>query len=384
MTPIIFHNPNCGTSRNTLAIMQASGEQPNIIEYLKTPPTREYLLELLTLMQCSPRDVLRQNGTPYDALNLDNPKLSDKQLIDAMMAHPILINRPIVLTSNGAALCRPSERVFALLTHPISQFTKEDGDIIYNPNHDTLSNTQQDADVPNIDLPNIDLSQLQPIDIDALISAADSHQPPKILVLYGSLRERSFSRLASEEASRLLRWYGCEVRTFNPTGLPLPDSTDVSHPKVQELRKLAAWSDGMLWVSPERHGSITSIMKAQIDWIPLSLGGVRPTQGKTLAIMQVSGGSQSFNTVNQLRILGRWMRMITIPNQSSIPKAFLEFDDNNRMLNSSLYQRVVDVCEELVKFTWLTRGRSEYLTNRYSERVESHDEVSKRVNQKSL
>ena len=174
------------------------------------------------------------------------------------------------------------------------------------------------------------------------------------------------------------------MRTFDPSGLPLPDSTDADHPKVQELRELAAWSEGMLWVSPERRGSITSIMKAQIDWIPLSLGGVRPTQGKTLAVMQVSGGSQSFNTVNQLRILGRWMRMIAIPNQSSVPKAYLEFDDNNRMLNSSLYQRMVDVCEELVKFTWLTRGRSAYLTNRYSERVETSEEVSQRVNQKSL
>ena len=234
------------------------------------------------------------------------------------------------------------------------------------------------------DLPNIDASQLQPIDIESLIAPNDPRHPPKILVLYGSLRERSFSRLASEEASRLLRWYGCEVRIFNPSGLPLPDDADSDHLKVQELRELAQWSEGMLWVSPERHGSITSIMKAQIDWIPLALGGVRPTQGKTLAVMQVSGGSQSFNTVNQLRILGRWMRMITIPNQSSIPKAFLEFNDDNRMDKSPLYLRLVDVCEELVKFTWLTRGRSAYLTDRYSERVESAEAVSQRVNQKSL
>ncbi|WP_367110500.1 arsenical resistance protein ArsH [uncultured Psychrobacter sp.] len=234
------------------------------------------------------------------------------------------------------------------------------------------------------DLPNIDASQLQPIDIESLIAPNDSRHPPKILVLYGSLRERSFSRLAAEEASRLLRWYGCEVRMFNPSGLPLPDDADIDHPKVQELRELAQWSEGMLWVSPERHGSMTSIMKAQIDWIPLALGGVRPTQGKTLAVMQVSGGSQSFNTVNQLRILGRWMRMITIPNQSSIPKAFLEFNDDNRMDKSPLYLRLVDVCEELVKFTWLTRGRSAYLTDRYSERVESAEAVSQRVNQKSL
>ncbi len=313
------------------------------------------------------------------ALGLDDAELSDDQLIDAMMAHPILINRPIVVTSKGAALCRPSERVFELLDNPVRYFTKEDGEAIYSAKEDAL----QDY-IDQHELPNIKAAELQPIDIDALISATDPRHPPKILVLYGSLRQRSFSKLASEEASRILRWYGCEVRTFDPTGLPLPDSTDADHPKVQELRELAAWSEGMLWVSPERHGSITSIMKAQIDWIPLSLGGVRPTQGKTLAIMQVSGGSQSFNTVNQLRILGRWMRMITMPNQSSIPKAFLEFDDNDRMLSSSLYQRVVDVCEELVKFTWLTRGRSAYLTDRYSERVESAEALSQRVNQKSI
>ena len=377
MTPIIFHNPNCGTSRNTLAIMTASGESPNVIEYLKTPPTREYLIELLALMDISARELLRQKETV--ALGLDNAGLSDEQLVDAMIAHPILINRPIVVTDKGAGLCRPSERVFELLDNPVSHFTKEDGEVLYSAKGDAL----QDS-INRHELPNIEVAELQPIDIDALISVNDPRHAPKILVLYGSLRERSFSKLASEEASRILRWYGCEVRTFDPTGLPLPDSTDADHPKVQELRELAAWSDGMLWVSPERHGSITSIMKAQIDWIPLSLGGVRPTQGKTLAIMQVSGGSQSFNTVNQLRILGRWMRMITIPNQSSIPKAFLEFNDNNRMLNSPLYQRVVDVCEELVKFTWLTRGRSAYLTDRYSERVESAEELSQRVNQKSI
>ena len=377
MTPIIFHNPNCGTSRNTLAIMTASGKSPNVIEYLKTPPTREYLIELLALMDISARELLRQKETV--ALGLDNAGLSDEQLVDAMIAHPILINRPIVVTDKGAGLCRPSERVFELLDNPVSHFTKEDGEVLYSAKGDAL----QDS-INRHELPNIEVAELQPIDIDALISVNDPRHAPKILVLYGSLRERSFSKLASEEASRILRWYGCEVRTFDPTGLPLPDSTDADHPKVQELRELAAWSDGMLWVSPERHGSITSIMKAQIDWIPLSLGGVRPTQGKTLAIMQVSGGSQSFNTVNQLRILGRWMRMITIPNQSSIPKAFLEFNDNNRMLNSPLYQRVVDVCEELVKFTWLTRGRSAYLTDRYSERVESAEELSQRVNQKSI
>ncbi len=379
MTPIIFHNPNCGTSRNTLAIMQASGETPNIIEYLKTPPTREYLVELLDLMNLSPRALLRQKEMA--ALELYESALSDEQLLDAMIAHPILINRPIVVTDKGAALCRPSERVFDLLTHPVSRFIKEDGEVLQYLGSNATSHIPE----PFIDLtelPNIYSEHLRPIDIESLIGANDPRHAPKILVLYGSLRERSFSKLAAEEASRILRWYGCEVRTFNPSGLPLPDDADVNHPKVQELRELAAWSEGMLWVSPERHGSITSIMKAQIDWIPLSLGGVRPTQGKTLAIMQVSGGSQSFNTVNQLRILGRWMRMITIPNQSSIPKAFLEFNDDNRMKLSPLYQRMVDVCEELVKFTWLTRGRADYLTDRYSERVESCEQVSQRVNQK--
>lgn len=234
------------------------------------------------------------------------------------------------------------------------------------------------------DLPNLNPEKLQPIDVESLTRPDDPKHPPKILVLYGSLRERSFSRFVSEEAMRLLRWYGCEVRTFNPSGLPLPDDAEMDHCKVKELRALAEWSDGMLWVSPERHGAMTSIMKAQIDWIPLSLGGVRPTQGKTLAVMQVSGGSQSFNTVNQLRVLGRWMRMITIPNQSSVPKAFAEFDDNGRMKPSPLYMRIIDVCEELVKFTWLTRGRSSYLTDRYSERVESAEDVSKRVNQSTI
>ena len=230
-------------------------------------------------------------------------------------------------------------------------------------------------------LPNIDPDKLRPIDVDLLAGPDAPRHPPRILVLYGSLCERSFSRLASEEAMRLLHWYGCEVRTFKPSGLPLPDDADSGHPKVQELRDLAQWSEGMLWVSPERHGAMTGIMKTQIDWIPLSLGGIRPTQGKTLAVMEVSGGSQSFNAVNQMRILGRWMRMITIPNQSSVPKAFTEFDEAGRMKPSPLYMRIVDVCEELVKFTWLTRGRSAYLTDRYSERVESAEELSRRVNQ---
>jgi arsenical resistance protein ArsH len=215
------------------------------------------------------------------------------------------------------------------------------------------------------------------------LGAADSH-PPRILLLYGSLRERSFSRLAVEEAARLLEAMGAETRIFDPRGLPLPDAEPADHPKVAELRDLAQWSEGMVWCSPERHGAMTGIMKAQIDWIPLALGGVRPTQGKTLAVMQVCGGSQSFNAVNQLRVLGRWMRMVTIPNQSSVPKAFLEFDDHDRMKPSPFYDRIVDVMEELMKFTLLVRDRSDYLTDRYSERKESAAEVSARVNQRAM
>lgn len=235
-----------------------------------------------------------------------------------------------------------------------------------------------------MDLPNIAPDMLRPIDIAALAGPGAPAHAPRILVLYGSIRERSYSRLASEEAARLLRWFGCEVRSFDPRGLPLPDGAEPDHPKVKELRDLAAWSEGMVWVSPERHGAMTGILKAQIDWIPLSEGARRPTQGKTLALIQVSGGSQSFNAVNQMRVLGRWMRMITIPNQSSVPKAFLEFDEAGRMKPSALYDRIVDVCEELVKFTVMTRGRSAYLTDRYSERVESAEALMKRVNQASI
>ncbi|VTU31493.1 FMN-dependent NADPH-azoreductase [Variovorax sp. PBL-H6] len=211
-----------------------------------------------------------------------------------------------------------------------------------------------------------------------------SQHKPRFLMLYGSLRERSYSRLVTFEATRLLEAMGGEARIFDPAGLPLPDSAPDSHPKVQELRELAQWAEGMVWTSPERHGAMTGIMKAQIDWIPLALGAVRPTQGKTLAVMQVSGGSQSFNAVNQMRVLGRWMRMITIPNQSSVAKAFLEFDEAGRMKPSSYYDRIVDVVEELFKFTLLTRDVSSYLVDRYSERKESAAELSKRVNQKSI
>lgn len=211
--------------------------------------------------------------------------------------------------------------------------------------------------------------------------AAAVKHPPRILLLYGSLRERSFSRYAIEEAQRLLQHFGAETRVLNPSGLPLPDSVPDTHDKVQELRELAAWSEGQVWCSPERHGAMTGIMKAQVDWIPLSIGAVRPTQGKTLALMQVSGGSQSFNAVNQMRVLGRWMRMFTIPNQSSIAKAYDEFDEAGRMRPSPYYDRVVDVMEELVKFTLLLRDHTPYLVDRYSERK---DDLEKRAAQVAL
>lgn len=218
------------------------------------------------------------------------------------------------------------------------------------------------------DLPNVDGPFFDTLTASALgITQVASH-PPRILLLYGSLRERSFSKLLTLEAERLLRAMGCETRVYNPAELPLPDSVASDHPKVAELRALSLWSEGQVWCSPERHGAITGIIKSQIDWLPLEEGGVRPTQGRTLAVMQVSGGSQSFNAVNTLRLLGRWMRMITIPNQSSVPKAYTEFDEDGRMKPGPLYERVVDVMEELVKFTLLTRDRSDYLTDRYSER----------------
>lgn len=232
------------------------------------------------------------------------------------------------------------------------------------------------------DAPLVQADQLHPVSPEGLIGEGDDGHPPRILMLYGSVRPQSYSKAAAHEGARVLKALGCDVKFFDPSGLPLPDDADPDHPKVAELRELALWSEGMVWSSPERHGAMTAIMKAQIDWLPLApIGGIRPTQGKTLAVMQVCGGSQSFNAVNQMRILGRWMRMITIPNQSSIPKAWLEFE-GARMKPSPLYNRIVDVMEELVKFTYLTRARSPYLTDRYSERVESVQEVHKRVSKK--
>ena len=236
-----------------------------------------------------------------------------------------------------------------------------------------------DQSLPNVDLDLFD----RPIGA-RLRDAGSATHAPRFLLMYGSLRERSYSKLLTLEAARLLQAMGGEARVFDPVGLPLPDGAPDSHPKVQELRAAASWSEGMVWTSPERHGAMTGIMKSQIDWIPLSLGAVRPTQGKTLAVLEVSGGSQSFNAVNQLRILGRWMRMIVIPNQSSVAKAYQEFDDAGRMKPSAYYERVVDVMEELVKFTLLTREVAPYLVDRYSERRESAAELSGRVNQRAV
>jgi len=195
-----------------------------------------------------------------------------------------------------------------------------------------------------------------------------SDRPPKVLFLYGSLRERSYSRLLAEEAARIIAEMGAEVRFFHPHGLPIYGSVPETHPKVQELRELSLWSEAQVWSSPELHGNISGLMKTQIDWIPLTLGSIRPTQGRVLAVMQVSGGSQSFNTVNSLRVLGRWMRMFTIPNQSSVPKAYEEFNEDGTMKPSPYRDRVVDVMEELYKFTLLLRDQVEHLTDRYSER----------------
>lgn len=236
----------------------------------------------------------------------------------------------------------------------------------------------------NQDLPNLDLALIDVPTVEKLQGHELPPHKPRILLLYGSTRERSFSRLLTQEAARILTLMGAEAVIFDPSGLPLPDDAPQDHPKVKELRDLVLWSEGQVWCSPERHGAMSSVFKAQIDWIPLTMGAVRPSQGKTLAVMQVCGGSQSFNTVNQLRILGRWMRMITIPNQSSVPKAFLEFDDAGRMKPSAYYDRVVDVMEELMKFTLMIRGRENYLVDRYSERKESAEALSQRVNQPSL
>ena len=220
----------------------------------------------------------------------------------------------------------------------------------------------------NHDLPHLDLDLLPLPDVGQLHRAGDGDHTPRILILYGSLRPQSFSRKLALEAERILKHLGADTRVFDPHQLPMLDSVPASHPEVQRLREWSIWSEGQVWVSPERHGTVTGVFKNQIDWLPLEDGSVRPTQGRTLAVMQVSGGSQSFNVVNTLRVLGRWMRMITIPNQSSVAKAWQEFDQHGRMKPSAFYDRLVDVMEELMKFTLMVRGRSNYLVNRYSER----------------
>lgn len=227
----------------------------------------------------------------------------------------------------------------------------------------------------DLSLPNVDADLFDIPDLARVEDGARPMHPPRFLLLYGSLRERSYSRFLALEAARLLTRMGGEVRLFDPRGLPLPDGAAKDHPKVAELRALSMWSEGQVWCSPERHGAVSGVFKSQIDWLPLSEGGMRPTQGRTLAVMQVSGGSQSFNAVNGLRVLGRWMRMVTIPNQSSVPKAFEQFDEEGRMKPSPLYDRVVDVMEELMKFTLLLRGRTDYFLDRYSERREQSPDV---------
>jgi arsenic resistance protein ArsH len=230
----------------------------------------------------------------------------------------------------------------------------------------------------------LDAAHFQIPSAQTLAPAQRASHAPRFLLLYGSLRERSYSKLLTLEAQRLLQAMGGDTRVFDPAGLPQPDGAPDTHPKVQELRRLAEWSEGMVWCSPERHGAMTGILKSQIDWIPLAVGAIRPTQGKTLAVLQVSGGSQSFNAVNQLRILGRWMRMLTIPNQSSVPKAYEQFDEAGRMKPSALYDRVVDVMEELYKFTLLTRDAAPYLVDRYSERKEAAQALAARVQQSGM
>jgi arsenic resistance protein ArsH len=230
----------------------------------------------------------------------------------------------------------------------------------------------------------VDPAYLPALDLASVLArpaaALGDASPPRILLLYGSLRERSFSRFAVEEAARLLQFFGAETRIFDPSELPFPDQiAGDNHPAIQELRQLSLWSEGQVWCSPERHGQITGLMKAQIDHLPLEMASMRPTQGRTLAVMQVSGGSQSFNAVNTLRVLGRWMRMFTIPNQSSVAQTFAEFDDAGRMRASSYYDRLVDVMEELVRFTVLLRPHVDTLTNRYSERKASQRPIDRAI-----
>jgi len=206
--------------------------------------------------------------------------------------------------------------------------------------------------------------------------------PPRVLILYGSLRmPSSFSRFLALECARLLELMGADVRVFDPHELPVRDPALENHLKVLELRELVDWSEGHIWCSPELHGGMCGTFKNQIDWIPLNTGSVRPTQGKSVAVMQVNGGSQSFNTVNALRLLARWMRMACSVNQSSVAVAWKEFDEIGRMKPSSYRDRVVDVIEEYLKFHRINREYSDILTNRYSERVEKRENDGKLLTQ---
>jgi arsenic resistance protein ArsH len=378
MNITIYHNPKCGTSRNTLALIRNTGIEPQVIEYLATPPGRKDLKDMIAKAGLTVREAIREKGTPYTELGLDNLEITDDQLLDAMIVHPILINRPFVITPEGVRLCRPSELVLDILPLPQKgPFSKEDGKMVIDAQGRRVNRSeemQMASDLP--DLPNISGPHLDVPTLERLTPPKMSTHPPRILLLYGSLRERSFSKLLTLEAERILQHFGAETRVFDPSGLPMVDSVSPDHPKVQELRQLSEWSEGQVWCSPERHGTITGIFKSQIDWLPLEIGSRRPTQGRTLAVMQVCGGSQSFNAVNALRVLGRWMRMVTIPNQSAVAKAFQEFDDSGRMKPSPYYDRLVDVMEELVKFSLLVRDRSDYLTDRYSERKEATPAVA--------
>lgn len=204
-------------------------------------------------------------------------------------------------------------------------------------------------------------------------AGAKHTHPPRVLVLYGTLRPTGFSKALGHECARLGELLGMEMRVFDPQGLPVRDPALQEHPKVVELRSLVAWSEGHVWVGAELHGALCSVFKNQIDWIPLNTASIRPTQGKACVVLQVCGGSQSFNVVNALRLLARWMRMTCVVNQSSVPMAWKQFDDDGRMKDSSLRHRVVDVMEEFVKTVRVNREYADMLTDRYSERKEREE-----------
>jgi arsenical resistance protein ArsH len=191
---------------------------------------------------------------------------------------------------------------------------------------------------------------------------------PRILILYGSVRARSFSRMLASAAAEVLEQLGAEVVVFDPHDLPMPDAAPADHPRVAELRRLSIWSDGQVWCASERHGTISAVMKAHFDWLPLKIGEVWSTQGRTAAVMQVNGGVHSFNAVNALRLVGRSLRMIVIPNQLSIPQVSEHFDEAERLTSAAHQARLADVMEELMKLTLLSRDRADLLLDRYSER----------------